>query len=243
MNHDMNARLKSARMAAGYAKASQAVEKFKWNISTYRAHENGQNQYDAKTAAAYAEAFLTSAAWLLTGETNASRNENIIKTQIPTKSLRSNHSPHLVEERIPFLTFLGDGYWTDSSIILDNDKLDFSPLPPDPRFKVSDQFDMKIQGPSCEPVLYDSEYIRCVKFPNQDGLLADGDIAIIKRLQGNLIEYSARRVQRSVEDINFVPLSRDHSPYKGYNFHKDKLLNSLQFEIIGKILFKFKIFS
>ena len=86
MNQDMNVRLKSARMAAGYAKASQAVEKFKWNISTYRAHENGQNQYDAKTASIYAEAFRTSAAWLLTGEANASLNENNIKTQILTLS-------------------------------------------------------------------------------------------------------------------------------------------------------------
>jgi phage repressor protein C with HTH and peptisase S24 domain len=241
MNYDMNVRLKSARMAAGYAKASQAVEKFKWNISTYRAHENGQNQYDAKTAAVYAEAFRTSAAWLLTGET-ASQNENILKTQIPTRRLISSQSPHLVEENISFLTFLGDGYWTDSSIIQDNDKLEFSPLPPDTRFKVSDQFDMKIQGSSCEPVLYDSEYIRCVKFPNQDGSLVDGDIVVIKRLQGNLIEYSARRVQRTAEDINFVPLSRDHSTYKIYNFHKGKILNSHSFEIIGKILFKFKIF-
>jgi phage repressor protein C with HTH and peptisase S24 domain len=243
MNYDMNVRLKSARMAAGYAKASQAVEKFKWNISTYRAHENGQNQYDAKTAAVYAEAFRTSAAWLLTGETTESQNENNIKTAISTRRHLNNQSPHLVEKNIPFLTFLGDGYWTDSSIIQDNDKLEFSPLPPDTRFKVSDQFDMKIQGSSCEPVLYDSEYIRCVKFLNHDGILADGDIVVIKRLQGNLIEYSARRVQRTAEDINFVPLSRDHSTYKSYNFHRGTILNSPQFEIIGKILFKFKIFS
>ena len=243
MNYNMNVRLKSARMAAGYSKASQAVEKFKWNISTYRAHENGQNQYDAKTAAIYAEAFRTSAAWLLTGETTESQNENNIKTAISTRRLMSNPSLHLVEENIPFLTFLGDGYWADSSIILDNDKLEFSPLPPDPRFKVSDQFDMKIQGSSCEPVLYDSEYIRCVKFLNHDGILADGDIVVIKRLQGHLIEYSARKVQRSVEDINFVPLSRDYSTYKSYNFHKEKILNSPLFQIIGKILFKFKILS
>ncbi|ORE90210.1 putative phage repressor [Stappia sp. 22II-S9-Z10] len=61
------ARLKVARVAAGYSTAASAARPHGWHIATYQAHERGQNGLKGTTAAAYADALKTAAEWLLTG--------------------------------------------------------------------------------------------------------------------------------------------------------------------------------
>jgi len=67
-NKKMNRRLRDARRAAGFATATEAIEYFGWKSSTYRAHENGQNNFKAEDAGVYSRAYGVSAAWLLLGE-------------------------------------------------------------------------------------------------------------------------------------------------------------------------------
>ena len=64
----MNERLRNARKAAGFASATDAIEYCKWRGSTYRAHENGQNNFNAEYATKYGRAYGVSASWLLLGE-------------------------------------------------------------------------------------------------------------------------------------------------------------------------------
>jgi phage repressor protein C with HTH and peptisase S24 domain len=64
---NMHSRLRQARVEAGYSSASAAARAHGWRASTYIAHENGQNQYDAAQAQEYATAFKTQAEWLLLG--------------------------------------------------------------------------------------------------------------------------------------------------------------------------------
>jgi transcriptional regulator with XRE-family HTH domain len=66
---DRASRLREARTAAGFSSASAAAAKHGWTTSTYIAHENGQNHFDADRAAVYAGAFGVDAAWLLLVET------------------------------------------------------------------------------------------------------------------------------------------------------------------------------
>jgi phage repressor protein C with HTH and peptisase S24 domain len=75
MRSTMGERLREARRAAGFTSARSAAIKHGWGVSTYAAHENGQNEFDAETAEKYARAFKkTSAAWLLTGEGPVARS-------------------------------------------------------------------------------------------------------------------------------------------------------------------------
>lgn len=55
-------------MSAGYQSASAAAKMHGWGVSTYIAHENGQNDYNAEKAETYAKAFKTTAEWLLFGK-------------------------------------------------------------------------------------------------------------------------------------------------------------------------------
>ena len=73
----MSDRLRQARKDAGFNSARKAAKQHRWKVSTYSAHENGQNDFDEEAAKQYGRAFHTSAGWLLTGEGSPER-PNII---------------------------------------------------------------------------------------------------------------------------------------------------------------------
>ncbi|MEI3803134.1 helix-turn-helix transcriptional regulator [Agrobacterium sp. CCNWLW32] len=62
-------RLKAAREQAGYKYASDAAKALSVNASTYRAHENGQNDFDLAEATVYAKKFNVDPLWIMTGKT------------------------------------------------------------------------------------------------------------------------------------------------------------------------------
>jgi len=65
----INNRIKKAREAAGFKSARSAALRFNWNPSTYASHENGQTpNVKEPDLRAYATAFRTSVAWLMSGE-------------------------------------------------------------------------------------------------------------------------------------------------------------------------------
>jgi phage repressor protein C with HTH and peptisase S24 domain len=63
----MGDRLREAREEAGFKSAAKAAEALGVSASSYRAHENGQNDYDPEAADQYARKFNTTAGYLLTG--------------------------------------------------------------------------------------------------------------------------------------------------------------------------------
>ena len=80
---DPAARLRIARMRAGYSTAKDAAEALGLPVSTYIAHENGSRGYPAKRAEVYARKFKVREQWLLygvgpaPGETDAPKAEVI----------------------------------------------------------------------------------------------------------------------------------------------------------------------
>lgn len=64
----MSDRLKSARVSAGFATATAAIEHHHWKASNYRDHESGKNSFNQKEAEVYARAYNVSAQWLLSGD-------------------------------------------------------------------------------------------------------------------------------------------------------------------------------
>ena len=62
------ARLREARTRAGFDHAIDAAIAMGIHQNTYRAHENGQNDYDEKYAVRYAKRFRVPVGWLLFGE-------------------------------------------------------------------------------------------------------------------------------------------------------------------------------
>jgi transcriptional regulator with XRE-family HTH domain len=60
-------RLRQARLAAGYPKATAAAAAFGWNQNTYSSNENGNASFSYAKAKTYAEAFGVRADWLYDG--------------------------------------------------------------------------------------------------------------------------------------------------------------------------------
>ena len=83
---NMNERLRNARIAAGFASATDAIDYCKWKGSTYRAHENGQNNFNVEYATKYGKAYGVSASWLLLGE--SSEGELITRRQAVKNNMR-----------------------------------------------------------------------------------------------------------------------------------------------------------
>ena len=67
----MGQRLREARLKAGFSSATKAADAIGVSHSTYRAHENGQNDFGPEEAAIYGRKFGVSASYLLTGENGA----------------------------------------------------------------------------------------------------------------------------------------------------------------------------
>jgi hypothetical protein len=57
-------RLRQARIAAGFERASDAAARFGWNDNTYKSNENGNAPFSFRKAREYAEAFGVRAEWL-----------------------------------------------------------------------------------------------------------------------------------------------------------------------------------
>jgi hypothetical protein len=57
-------RLRQVRIAAGFARASDAAARFGWNDNTYKSNENGAAPFSFRKAREYADAFAVRAEWL-----------------------------------------------------------------------------------------------------------------------------------------------------------------------------------
>ena len=100
----MNIRLRDARIAAGFKTATDAIQSCGWKGSTYRAHENGQNNYKVEEAHAYGKAYGVSAAWLLIG--NGENEETFVfKTRSVIKN-KKGCTPEACPEKIEALSLL-----------------------------------------------------------------------------------------------------------------------------------------
>lgn len=65
---EMHERLREARENAGFISAAAAAEALGIRASTYRAHENGQNEFSFQEAQRYARKFGTDPLWLYSGK-------------------------------------------------------------------------------------------------------------------------------------------------------------------------------
>ena len=91
----MNERLKKARLNAGFKTASAAIETLNWHSSTYRAHENGQNNFKVDNAKIYAEAYGVSASWLIMGDETNDQTKKISHKATTKKTHKHNCAEHL----------------------------------------------------------------------------------------------------------------------------------------------------
>lgn len=75
------ARLRQARLTAGYARPTDALEAFGWNRSTYFGHENGSRGISLARIRVYADAFRVLADWLAYGQGQMRSARRIVRIE------------------------------------------------------------------------------------------------------------------------------------------------------------------
>jgi hypothetical protein len=210
MSSSMSDRLKKARVSAGFYKASDAITKFGWKASTYRAHESRQNQFDAATALNYARAYGVNAGWLLTGEGEMSARypepaprQNAMRVSEPER--RDYNEAIIVKGSV------GAGVWLEDRLVQErHEDAPRSIFPADPNYPIEAQHDYGVVGTSADRIGRHGDFLRCVDFAVAGIEPQDGDVVVVERRGGvGLKELSVRRVMKLNDGYELAYLSND----------------------------------
>ena len=205
----MHQRLRRARVAAGFPTAIDAIKRFRWSISTYRAHENGQNAFDALTAIRYARAFRVPPTWLLLGEAAADG------ASAPTldASLYPEASIDPRARRRPVSIADGRGLRPAYDGIGASSIGDCFPLPQVPRYPLDSQFALIVEGAFVNRVARDGDTILFVDMAAYGAPPSHGDLLLIECAGSAGIEISLRRMRRYGDRVTFS-FDSDHPDWR-----------------------------
>ena len=153
MSSDPSARLRRARIDAGYSSAQAAADAFGWSSAAYRHHENGTRGFDFSGAQRYGKAFKVTAAWLM-GEGAAPAAPDIL----PTRGVADGDGA-ISLKRINLGFAMGDGsnlddYVEEGTVEFDPNILRMISQSPPHRMLVAHGV-----GDSMQPTLLDSDML------------------------------------------------------------------------------------
>lgn len=153
----MGDRLRAARQKR-YRSAGAAAEALGVSASTFRAHENGQNEFDTETARLYARRLGVSTAWLLTGEEGGKVPADLPPEPLPPPNARIIGPVDLIGpgERIPVL---GQAVGGSDGRFLFNGETMAEVFAPSPLWGVRNAYAVYVSGDSMEPRYFAGETV------------------------------------------------------------------------------------
>ncbi|MBO6858340.1 XRE family transcriptional regulator [Roseibium sp.] len=226
-------RLREARNAAGYGSMSAAAARVGKTQSTYRAHENGQNEYDYEDAQKYAEAFGVTADWLLFGG-DAHYGEWL-------RSKSSRRAKTGAAEPLRIAGEVAAGLWLEADLF-ESERETASPLiGGDGRFPLDYQYLLTIRGESLNKIARDGDLILCLDYGQSGIEIKTGDLVVVERSRdgGHTIERTAKRIFKDGSQIELRPESTDPRFQEPVIFdeHSEE---STQVRVIAKVLWVLK---
>lgn len=240
MSSSMSDRLKKARVSAGFYKASDAITKFGWKASTYRAHESRQNQFDAATALNYARAYGVNAGWLLTGEGEMSAR---YPEPAPRASAMRLGEPERREfnDAIAVRGAVAAGVWLEERLVQErHEGTPLSIFPPDPGYPVESQHDYSVVGTSVDKLARPGDFLRCVDYALAGVEPQDGDIVVVERRGGaGLKELSVRRFQRLHDGYELAWLSNDPLWQGAQRVVKGMTADGYEIRLLAKVVWRY----
>jgi hypothetical protein len=187
----MHVRLRRARLAAGFSTAIDAIKRFGWSVSTYRAHENGQNAFDALAAIRYARAFKVAPTWLLLGdEALGASGATAIGASLPDAAQIEAGLEAIIGAR-PAQIMDGRALRPASEAVVG-----LVSIPHDSRYPQVAQFVLVVEGESVNRVARDGDRLLCVDIDMLGLPPGQGDLVLIERNGAMGNETSIRRLRR-----------------------------------------------
>lgn len=188
-------RLKQARENAGYETASDAARALGVSISTYSAHENGQNGIKLKYARKYAQKFKISQSWLLTGEEQSSRES---ERQIGLVAVVGK-----VSAGVPLDVETVEQEWAT---------MHSKPtVPSASQYPVEWQYSFEVEGESLNKIAPPGAILVCLDLIASGYAVQESDLVIVEHsmYDGQAIERTAKRIKRTSSGYDLWPESTD----------------------------------
>ena len=226
---EIAARLRLARIAAGYVSVADAANSLGLAYQTYAAHENG-NRGIGRLVSQYTRRFNVSADWLLRGKgpgPNAA-NANSGGDNLPE-----------IKKHIDQIAVVGK---VAANTWIDVDEMDFQQddveyVPSLSGYPTSAQFALRIEGNCLNKVADHNSILVCVKTATADMQIEENDLVVVERRRygGQMVERTAKRLRMTSRGIELWPESTDPSHQKPISLY-DQPEDGIEIEIIGKVI-------
>ncbi|WP_034850953.1 LexA family transcriptional regulator [Sinorhizobium sojae] len=194
-------RLRQARMRAGYRFASDAANALGVVASTYRAHENGQNDFDLAEAEFYGRKFNVDPYWLMRGAGRDQANggatppPDSVEVEEPNAEFRANVIGQ--GKKIPVFGQAVGG--VDGEFLM-NGSILFDVMAPPILSEISGAYAVCVSGDSMSPRYEDGE----ICFVDPERRVRRGDYVIAQiRLEedGALLAYVKKFVRHNSSEL------------------------------------------
>lgn len=203
-------RLAVSRAAAGFRSARAAAIENGWPESSYRAHETGTRTIGQDDADRYAKAYRArgvevSAQQILFG---AHKGE---EAEAPQPDMLSGSIELGAPRPVRQVAIRGEtaaGVWFEPDAFVDEDQ-PLVPVVPG-KYDGLEQFSFKVVGSSMDKVkIFNGSYVVCVPYFEARGGITDGDIVVVERRKGQLIERTCKEVKIIRGGYELWPRSTD----------------------------------
>ena len=184
-------RLRQARIDAGYSSAAEAAQRFGWQESAYRHHENGTRNYGPDAAKKYGRAFKVKPGWLL--------GLDKINDLPPT--------PSNAADELGVNGSVAAGVWRESEYW--NDERSFVITLPSP-VPGAQRFGLVVEGNSMDLFYEDGSVLDCVSIFSGEVKPSTGDHVIVERVRPDgLRELTVKEYCEEGGKYLLVPRSTD----------------------------------
>lgn len=213
----MHERLRQARIEAGYRSASAAARALRMKVPTYTHHENGTHAFTPEHAMIYGRRFGCDPMWLLYGDNQPrpSTGRDIIPLQPSIRNDQYEAVQQLEVAAVPVIGEIAAGRWIDAEGPATRTPL--SLVPSAPNENVEDQVAFQVQTACMDRKGFlVGDYVICAPYQARRGSkLRSGDIVVVERSRGDLIERTIRQIEIHDDRVELWPRSSDprlHTP-------------------------------
>lgn len=192
---DRAARLRQARINAGYDTARAAVDAMGLRYSTYAGHENGSREYGIDDAKRYARMFRVRWEWLMDGREAAAPRPDLASVSLPLAT-------------VPVLGNVQAGAWAE----VEGETIEVKQFaPPDATHPVSWQVAYRVEGNSLNVTTPPGSILICVDLIKSGIRIEDNDLVIVERTRfnGQMMERTAKRARKVISGWELWPESTD----------------------------------
>jgi phage repressor protein C with HTH and peptisase S24 domain len=197
-------RLRQARIDAGYGSAQSAADALGITASTYRAHENGQNDFGLEEAQIYGRKFSVDPIWIMTNAVSQSK-ATVAEGSIPSNIVSLREVPNAeIGEKVkaagPKIPVFGQAVGGVDGEFIMNGSILYEVMAPPTISDISGAYAVSIAGDSMTPRYDDGE----IAFIDPSRRVRKGDYVVAQiryEEEGPILAFVKKFVRHNADEL------------------------------------------